>query len=85
MLGVTTLDGEDDEELLEEIFTGVVDPDTWEGLFGVDIDLLEYPAANPWDVKHDAHCQPEDISLSLITGLWQSCKKIKHGWNNMIL
>lgn len=28
MLGVTTLEGDDEEELLEDILTGVVDPDT---------------------------------------------------------
>lgn len=74
IFGVTTLDGEDDEELLEDILTGVVDPDIWEGDLDTDDDLFEKPAANPWDDKHDAHCQPEDMSLSLITGLWQSYK-----------
>lgn len=75
MFGVTTLDGEEDDELLDEILTGVVDPDKREGDFEADDALLEYPVAKPCDERQDAHCQPELISLSLITGLWQSCKQ----------
>lgn len=72
MFGVTTLEGDDDAELLEDIFTGVEDPDICVGDFE-DVDALaENPAAKFWDERQDAHCQPELISLSLITGLWQS-------------
>lgn len=69
MLGVTTFEGEEDDELLDEILTGVVDPDRREGDFEADDVLLEYPVAKPCDVKQDAHCHPEVMSLSLITGL----------------
>lgn len=41
MFGVTTFDGDDDAELLEEIFTGVVDPETPDGDFEADDPLLE--------------------------------------------
>lgn len=41
MFGVTILDGDDDAELLEDIFTGVVDPDAWEGDLEDEDVLLE--------------------------------------------
>lgn len=72
MFGVTTLDGEEDAELLEEILTGVVEPDTGVGDFNPE-DVLEKPLENPSD-RQDAHFQPVPMSLSLITGLWQSWK-----------
>lgn len=34
MFGVTTFEGDDDAELLEDIFTGVVDPDILDGDLG---------------------------------------------------
>lgn len=74
MLGVTTLEGDDEEELLEDILTGVVDPDTWDGDLAMVV-VFTKPAATPWDDRQEAHCQPVPISLSLITGLWQSCKQ----------
>lgn len=69
MFGVTTLDGGEDADPLDVIFTGV-ESDTRVGDL---ITLLEY--AKPWE-RHDAQCHPELISLSLITGLWQSWKNI---------
>lgn len=39
MLGVTTFDGEEEDEPLEDILTGVVDPDTCDG--DLDVDVLE--------------------------------------------
>lgn len=74
ILGVITLDGDDDAELLEDIFTGVVDPDTCVGDLDEDDALLEKAEVNSCVARHDAQCQP-DISLSLMTGLWQSCKE----------
>lgn len=35
MLGVTTLEGDEEEELLEDILTGVEEPDMLEGDLGV--------------------------------------------------
>lgn len=73
MFGVITLDGDDDAELLEDIFTGVVDPETCEGDLDEDDNLLENADGNPCVGRHEAQSQP-DISLSLMHGLWQSCK-----------
>lgn len=41
MLGVTTFEGDEEAELLEEIFTGVVEPDMRDGDLEADEDLLE--------------------------------------------
>lgn len=71
MLGVMIL-GDDDAELLEDIFTGVDVPEIWVGDFGDDA-LLGKPEAKAWEERQVEHCQPEPMSLSLITGLWQSC------------
>lgn len=40
MLGVTIFEGDDDAELLDEIFTGVVEPDTCKGDFDPEDVLL---------------------------------------------
>lgn len=34
MFGVTTFEGDDDDELLDDIFTGVVEPEIWDGDLG---------------------------------------------------
>lgn len=41
IFGVTTFDGDDEDELLDEIFTGVVEPDTLDGDLELDEVLLE--------------------------------------------
>lgn len=74
ILGVTTLDGDEEAELLLDIFTGVVDPETWVGDFGSE--ALFGKAVGNWDDRHDAHFHPDAMSLSLITGLWQSWQQL---------